>query len=75
MVYRNRAGANTTNQVTAGTYTTPNLAPGRIHRVTIVVTVRNTPPFSGSLVRTLTATSTTHPAIKDTVRFITHRRA
>ncbi len=75
VVYRNRAGANITNQVTAGTYTTPNLAPGRIHRVTIVVTVRNTPPFSGSLVRTLTATSTTHPAIKDTVRFITHRRA
>ncbi len=73
VVYRNPAGVNITNQVTAGTYTTPNLAPGGTHRVTITVTVRNTPPFTGSLVRTLTATSTTDPTISDTVRFITRR--
>ncbi len=73
VVYRDPAGVNITNQVTAGTYTTPNLAPGGAHRITIVVTVRNTPPFTGSLIRILTATSTTDPTISDTVRFITRR--
>ena len=73
VVYRDPAGVNITNQVTAGTYTTPNLAPGGAHRITIVVTVRNTPPFTGSLVRILTATSTTDPTISDTVKFITSR--
>ena len=73
VVYRNAAGTDITNQVTAGTYTTPNLAPGGTHQIKIIVTVRNTPPFSGSLVRTLTATSTTDPTISDTVRFITSR--
>ena len=73
VVYRNPAGANITNQVNAGTYTTPNLAPGRAHRITIIVTVRNTAPPNASLARTLTATSTTQPTIKDTVRFVTSR--
>ena len=73
VVYRNAAGINITNQVTAGTYTTPNLAPGGTHQIKITVTVRNTPPFTGSLIRTLTATSTTAPTIADTVRFITSR--
>ena len=75
VAYRNPAGTNITNQVTAGTYTTPNLAPGGTHRITITVTVRNTAPDNASVARTLTATSTTHPTIKDTVRFITGRRA
>jgi hypothetical protein len=75
VAYRNPAGTNITNQVTAGTYTTPNLAPGGTHQIKITVTVRNTAPNSASAARTLTATSTTHPTIKDTVRFITGRRA
>jgi hypothetical protein len=75
VAYRNPAGTNITNQVTAGTYTTPNLAPGGSHQIKITVTVRNIAPFNASLARTLTATSTTHPATKDTVRFITSRRS
>jgi hypothetical protein len=71
VAYRNPAGTNITNQVTAGTYTTPNLAPGGTHRVTIIVTVRNTAPDNASLIRTLTATS--NDRIKDTVKFITRR--
>ena len=73
VVYRDPAGTNITNQVNAGTYTTPNLVPGGTHRITITVTVGHTAPPGASLARTLTATSTTHPTIKDTVRFITSR--
>jgi hypothetical protein len=73
VVYRNPAGTDITNQVNAGTYTTPNLAPGGAHRITITVTVRNAAPRSASVARTLTATSTTQPTIRDTVRFITRR--
>jgi hypothetical protein len=73
VVYRNPAGATITNQVTAGTYTTPNLPTGGAHRITITVAVRNTAPVHASVTRTLTATSTAHPTVKDTVRFVTSR--
>ena len=73
IIYRNPAGTNITNQVTAGTYTSPNLATGGTHRIKITVTVRDTAPNHASVARTLTAISTSHPTIKDTVRFITSR--
>ena len=73
IIYRNPAGTNITNQVTAGTYTSPNLVTGGTHRIKITVTVRDTAPNHASVARTLTAISTSHPTIEDTVRFITSR--
>ena len=46
IIYRNPAGTNITNQVTAGTYTSPNLASGGTHRIKITVTVRDTAPVT-----------------------------
>ena len=71
--YRNQANVNITPQVVAGTYRTPVLAAGATHTIRIVVTVHRSAPRDASLARTVTVTSDTHPAIKDTVRFVTTR--
>jgi hypothetical protein len=73
VLYRNPAGANITNEVTNGTYRTPNLAPNGTHQIKVIVTVDNAAPGSASVTRTLTAFSTTQPPIKDAVGFVTSR--
>src|SRR5205085_2003901 len=62
-----------TASVTAGTYTTPTLAPGGTELVKVVVTVKNGAPPHTSLAATLVLKSDASPAIKDTVRFVTSR--
>jgi hypothetical protein len=71
--YRNPAGTNITDQVTAGTYTTPNLVTGGTFQVRITVTVRNTAPPHAVVVRTLTSISTSDATRRDTVEFVTSR--
>ncbi len=71
--YRNPAGTNITDQVTAGTYTTPNLVTGGTFQVRITVTVRNTAPPHAVVVRTLTSISTSDTTRRDTVEFVTSR--
>ena len=71
--YYNPAGQNITRQVTGGTARTRLLAPGRTYGVRAVVTVTRAAPRHSSLVRSLTARSTTHPTIRDTVDFVTRR--
>ncbi len=73
VVYRRPDGNAITPGVTSGTFRTPLLAPGASYLVRIVVQVRNTAPRGFQQARTLTALSTTQPALRDTVRFITHR--
>ena len=71
--YYNPTEANITPQVTAGSFRTPVLAPEATYRVQVVVTVLRSAHPNASVARTLTATSTTYPTVKDTVRFITSR--
>ena len=71
--YYNPTGANITPQVNAGVFRTPVLAPEATYRVAVVVTVLRAAPRNAWVARTLTATSTTYPTLKDTVRFITSR--
>jgi hypothetical protein len=71
--YRDSANVNITSQVVAGTYRTPVLAAGAIHLIRAVVTIHPTAPANASSTRTVTVTSDTHPAFKDTVKFVTTR--
>ena len=64
-------GIDITPQVTAGTYTTPVLAPGATHLVKVVVTVTETAPAGSSLNASMLVTSNTAAATKDKVRFVT----
>jgi hypothetical protein len=73
VTYRNPAGVNITSQVIAGSYRTPVLAPGATHFIRAIVTIHPSAPANATLTRTATVTSDTHPAIKDTVKFITTR--
>ena len=66
-------GLDITDEVTAGTYTTPVLSPGATHTVRAVVKVKATAPIGSSLTAALTAKSATTPAVKDTVKFVTRR--
>ena len=66
-------GTDITAQVTAGTYTTPVLAPGATHLVKVVVTVTDTAPAGSSLNASILVTSNTAAATKDKVRFVTRR--
>lgn len=69
--YFDPAGQDITRGIKAGTYETPVLAPGAKFKVKVVVTVRATAPIGSSLTGSLAATSTTHPTIKDKVKFVT----
>lgn len=71
--YLDRSGANITSAVTAGTFTTPSLAPGGVHTIRAVVTVQTGAAAGSSLARTLTATSKNASTAKDTVKFTTRR--
>jgi len=71
--YLNRAGQDLTRPITRGTFRIPVLAPQASVRLTVVVTVRQAAARGASVARTLTAISTTHPTVTDTVRFITSR--
>ncbi len=72
--YYDAAGADITGAVTQGTYTTPAaIAPGAKAKVKVVVTVLNAAPAGAGLTGSLTATSTTHPTVKDKVKFVTSR--
>ncbi len=71
--YRNPAGENITTDVVNGTFETPPLAPKATFTVTIRVTVLTTAPSGSSLSRLLTAISTTQPAERDAVKFLTRR--
>ena len=66
-------GVDITPQVTAGTYTTPTLAPGATFEITVEVKVKTSAPAGSSLTATLTAKSTTDLTIKDKVKFVTRR--
>ena len=57
----------------AGSYRSPVLAAGAIHTIRAVVTPKAAAPANASLARTVTATSNTHPAVTDTVKFVTTR--
>jgi uncharacterized membrane protein len=70
--YTNASGTNITAAMTAGTFTTPVLAPGAA--ITVTVTVTASAPPGASRVGTLTATSATHATRTDTVTFTTRRR-
>lgn len=67
-------GNGITNSVTAGTYTTPVLAPGATFTVKVEVTVLGAAPVGSSLDATVVIKSSVDQARKDTVRFITSRR-
>ena len=71
--YRNPANVNITAQVLDGSYRTPVLAAGAIYTIRAVVTPKAAAPANASVARTVTATSNTHPAVKDTVKFVTTR--
>ncbi len=71
--YRDPANVNITAQVLAGSYRTPVLAAGAIYTIRAVVTPKAAAPANASVARTVTATSNTHPAVKDTVKFVTTR--
>ena len=71
--YRDPANLNITAQVLAGSYRTPVLAAGATFTIRAVVTAKAAAPASAALARTVTATSDTHPAVKDTVKFVTTR--
>ena len=71
--YFDPAGANITNQVTAGTHRTPTLGPQATYQVKVTVTASRSAPNGASVARTLTAASTTHPGMKDTVQLVTTR--
>jgi hypothetical protein len=72
IVYRS-GGVNITNQVVAGTWKTPVLAPGQVRTIRIQVTVRSSAPRGARLVRTFTTASTANPSVKDVVTFTTSR--
>jgi len=72
--YRNPAGVDITGQVQAGSYRTPNLAPGAIHTIRAEVTVHLTAPRDSSLARTVTIRSSLDRTRRDAVAFVTHRR-
>ncbi len=66
-------GADITPAIVAGTYTTPELAPGATFTVRVVVKVKSTAPAGASLTGALTAKSNTDTTYKDTVKFVTRR--
>jgi hypothetical protein len=65
---------NITPTVFAGTFTTPNLAPGATTDITVTVTPTRRARTGNTLTTTLTARSTTTSSATDTVRAITTRR-
>ena len=71
--YATLAGSDITRRMVAGTYSTPRLAPRAAHTIRATVTIRDTAAPGASLTGNLTATSTTHPTRRDTVRFVTSR--
>jgi subtilisin-like proprotein convertase family protein len=73
VVYKTTGGTNITSQVVGGTYSTGVLAPGQIHTIRAIVTVKNNAQPNAQAVRTVKITSQTEPARLDVVRFITHR--
>lgn len=66
-------GQNVTSDVTAGTFVTPVVAPGRSFKLQAVVTVRATAAAGSSVTRTVTATSTGYPSDKDVVALTVRR--
>lgn len=70
--YQTSAGG-ITNSVTAGTHLTPLLAPGERVDIEVTVTVRPDAPSGSSLTGRLSVGSTTDPAIRDKVGFVTRR--
>lgn len=66
-------GVGVTRKVTAGTYTTPTLAPGAVVTVKVVVTVRTTAPAGSILSGALKVRSDTDLTVRDTVKFVTSR--
>ena len=71
--YRNPANVNITAQVLDGSFRTPALATGAIYTIRAVVTPKAATPANASVARTVTATSDTHPTVKDTVKYVTTR--
>lgn len=69
--YRNAAGKDITTAVVAGRYVTPRLAPQATTAITVKVTARRSADAGDALRRVLTATSTTHTGVRDTVAFTT----
>lgn len=70
---RTDTGENVTAAVTAGTFTTPAVAPGGSFKLRAVVTVLAGAAPGSSITRTLTATSVGYPSDKDTVAFTVRR--
>lgn len=70
VVYRNATEDVITAAVTAGTWRTPQLAPGKAVTVKAVVKVRATARRGATLRRPLTSTSTSSPEHLDVVRFV-----
>lgn len=68
------AGEDITAEVTAGTYTTPGLAPGARHLVKVAVKVRQGATVGSSLAGFVTARSSLDPTSRDRVGFTTRRR-
>lgn len=66
-------GADVTGEVTAGTYTTATVAPGRAAKLRAVVAVRSAAAIGSSLTRTVTATSLGYTSDKDVVAFTVRR--
>jgi hypothetical protein len=64
-------GVDITSRLTAGTYQTPRLPPGKQTVVKVVVTASRSAPPRSRLVGSLVARSSADPNRKDTVRFIT----
>nr|MBA2569820.1 M4 family metallopeptidase [Chloroflexota bacterium] len=62
-----------TSQVVAGTYTTPSLAPGASHLITVKVKVKSTAPVGSKVGRLVTITSVADNTKKDSVKFIGKR--
>ncbi len=64
---------NITAQVTAGTYTIDDLAPGATHDITIQIKAKAGTPVGNQVTRTLTATSGADPDLDDTVKTTVRR--
>lgn len=65
------AGRDVTDQIAAGTYTTPPVEAGGTVAITVRVAPRATIPVGAAATRRLTVSSVTHPLQSDTVRFVT----
>ncbi len=66
-------GVDITAQVVAGTYTTPELAPGDAVLIKVVVKVKGTAPAGSVLTGTMIVKSDADPARRDTVKSVTSR--